>query len=216
MLVLVGISFSLLVLWLLRPERVGPRPNEPQQPTAESIQTQPARQPKAREPSAAVGEEKPSLAKEFESIPATLSLQERLEELARRRGVSLNVITQEMLMQASNMVQEVSQTVNRPIEFYGKVVDESGTPLQRASVTADCLVYPEDHLTTNILTDTRGLFSLNNLTGATLFVQVSKEGYEEVKGTNQNKFDYYSLPGFEPSRPDPNSPVTFHLRKNGE
>jgi len=110
-------------------------------------------------------------------------------------------------------VQEMRQTVNRPIEFYGKVVDENGLPVQGATVEFSCVVYPEDEFRTNTLTGANGMFALNNVTGAVMFVHANKDGYEEMKGTNQNRFEYYSIPGFEGFRSDPYNPVVFHLQK---
>src|SRR5438309_266243 len=65
----------------------------------------------------------------LEPLPPGSNLQERLEELARRKGVPLNVLTQQALAQWSNVVQEMSQQVNRSTEFYGKAVDGNGMPL---------------------------------------------------------------------------------------
>jgi hypothetical protein len=149
----------------------------------------------------------------LEPLPPGSNLQERLEELARRRGVPLNVLTQEALIQLSNVWQEIRQTANRPIEFYGKAMDGNGMPLGGAHAGFSCQGYPEDYWTTNLLTASDGTFALTGRTGAVLYVHVAMDGYEEAGGTNQNKFMYYSpLPngGF---RADPNNPVVFHLRK---
>lgn len=148
-----------------------------------------------------------------ESLPPGSNLQEQLQELARRRGVPLNVLTQEALVQISNIWQEMRQTVNQRIEFYGRAVDEDGCPLAGARAELSCQGYPEDYWTTNLLTASDGTFALTGPTGAFLYVHVAMDGYEEVAGTNQNKFTYYSpLPsgGFQP---DPSNPVVFRLRK---
>lgn len=147
-----------------------------------------------------------------EPLPPGNNLQERLEELARRRGVPLNVLTQQALAQWSNAMSGAAQDMNRPIEFYGKAVDEKGDPLSGATVRFGCVVFPENHFTTNAVTDAQGMFSLTGVTGAVLNVRMSKEGYEEVQGTNQSSFAYYSLGGTG-FYPDPNNPVIFYLRK---
>ena len=77
----------------------------------------------------------------------------------------------------------------------GKAADEKGEPLSGASVRFGCLVFPEDHFTTNAVTDTQGNFALPGVTGVALNVRVNKEGYEEVQGTKQNSFAYYSPTG---------------------
>ncbi len=110
------------------------------------------------------------------------------------------------------MENETSNTVNRTIEFYGKAVDENGVPLSGANVYFGCIIYPENHFATNVLTDAQGMFSFGSVMGAILNVQVSKTGYEEVQGTNQNRFTYYSPTGGG-FTPDSNNPVIFHLRK---
>jgi hypothetical protein len=145
-------------------------------------------------------------------LPPGSNLQERLEELARRKGVPLNVLTQQALAQWSNAMSGAAQEMNRPIDFYGKAVDEKGEPLNGANVRFGCLVFPENHFTTNAVTDTQGNFALTGVTGVALNVRVNKEDYEEVQGTNQNSFAYYSPTGAG-FYPDPRNPVVFHLRK---
>jgi hypothetical protein len=148
-------------------------------------------------------------------LPPGTNLQERLEELARHSGVPLNVLTQQALVQLSNIWQEARQTVNRPIEFYGKAVDEKGEPLAGARVEFNCQGYPDEYQTTNVLTASDGTFGLTGQTGMLLHVHLAIEGYEEVAGTNQNKFMYYSPSPTAGFKPDPNNPVVFYLRKRG-
>jgi len=147
-----------------------------------------------------------------EAVGSQYSLK-KLEEMAQRQGISLNVLTQRAVMQWSNAVQLMAGEVNRPVEFYGKAVDENGVPLQGASVEFGCIGFPESHFSTNALTDSRGLFSLNSVTGAILVVQVSKHGYQEMPGTNQNRFTYYSALGPSTFLADSNNPVVFRLQK---
>lgn len=147
-----------------------------------------------------------------EPLPPGSNLQERLNELARRRGVPLNVLTQQALEQWSNAVQEMSQQMNRPIEFYGKAVKENGEPLRGAKVNFSCFSFPEKRLVTNAVTDDQGLFLLTGVSGATLIVRVSNMDYEELQGTNQNNFNYYSPTGAGFS-PDPSNPIIFYVRK---
>jgi len=74
-------------------------------------------------------------------------------------------------------------------------------------------VYPEGSFKTNAVSDAAGLFLLRGVKGAKLGVHVSKAGYRLIRSLNQESFGYSSAPGFEPFHPDPNNPVTFHLRK---
>jgi hypothetical protein len=149
----------------------------------------------------------------LEPLPPGTNLEQRLNELARQRGVPLNVLTQQALVQLSNVWQEMRQTVNRPIEFYGKAVDENGEPLTGARAEISCQGYPEDFWKTNLLTQSDGTFQIVGRTGTVLYVHVTMTGYEELGG--QNKFMYSSpLPngGFQP---DPHDPIIFRFRKKG-
>jgi hypothetical protein len=152
----------------------------------------------------------------LEPLPPGSNSQERLIELSRERGVPLNVLTQQALAQWTDAVQQMSQQVNQPIEFYGKAVDNEGEPLRDALVHFGSVVFPETHFETNVLTDAGGMFALTGITGAVLTVQVSKEGYEELPGTNQNSFTYYSLSTLGGFHPDQRNPVIFHLRKKDQ
>lgn len=119
-------------------------------------------------------------------------------------------------MQMSNLEQEMSNSVNRAVNFFGKVLDENELPVQGATVQFGCVVFPQSQILTNVLTDAQGTFALGGLTGAILTVQINKQGYKEAPQTNHNSFNYYSpLPsgGF---KPDSNNPVIFRVRKKAE
>ena len=202
-----SVLFILIVVWLFRANNATPMSNETQGTMAKSTPIQTQQPSPIAHPASTTSEEKPEVEKEWESIPANQSLQARLEELARRRGVSMEVLTQQMLVELSNAWREA---VSPPIDFYGKVVDENGMPMQGVSVTFNCLsAFPEEHFTTNVLTDADGIFTLKNLTGSILDVLVEKTGYEGTN--NQTRFEYYSHVGS--FHPDPNDPVIFHLQK---
>src|ERR1700677_3227028 len=77
----------------------------------------------------------------------------------------------------SNAMQGWEAKVQRPIEFYGKVIDQNERPVTGASVELIWTqFYPEKSYATNLLTDDGGLFSLQNVIGAGLGVSVSKVG----------------------------------------
>ena len=148
----------------------------------------------------------------LEPLPPGRNLQEQLQELARRKGVPLNVLTQQALAQWSNMLQETSRQMNSTMDFYGKAVDEKGLPLAAARAEFGCHGVPEEYFATNVLSDVNGLFALNNVTGRVIFVRVSKPGYLEVPGTNQNRFSYDALLGPSAFQADSNNPVVFRLK----
>jgi len=109
------------------------------------------------------------------------------------------------------------QKILRPIEFYGKVVDENEQPVEGASVSFSYnqFIPPERSFETNTVTDQNGLFSLSGVVGSTLGVHVEKAGYYSAKSVNQNHFDYMKHSGSAPFFPDSRYPVVFHLRKKG-
>ena len=144
----------------------------------------------------------------LEPLPPGRNQQERLEEFARRRGVPVNVLTQQIMEVWSNAW---SEHLNGTIEFYGEALDETGAPLKGATAKIRCLIFPEKLFLTNVPTDANGLFVLEGLTGQALTAAVTKEGYEEVPGTNENHFDYYGVANC--LRPNRDKPVVFRLRK---
>lgn len=150
----------------------------------------------------------PNLNRPFELHPSGSNMQEQLEVLARDRGVSLQVLTQQLATVWSN---EWAGKLDGPIEFYGKVVDENGSPLNGASATINCRFFPEKQFKTNIYSDANGFFELQNLVGQGLMVNVRKDGYKEVPGTNEHSFLYHGVAnGFHA---DANKPIIFRLRK---
>lgn len=120
------------------------------------------------------------------------------------------------LTDLSNAVQRWSEQVHRPIEFYGKVVDENDKPVEGAGIAFSWTYYhPEGSFATNTLSNGNGRFALKGVVGADLSVYVGKLGYYPVRSRNQDNFSYISLPGDQPFSPNPNDPIVFHLRKRG-
>ena len=100
-----------------------------------------------------------------------------------------------------------------PINFYGKVIDEAGQPVQGAKVRFQWTDTSESG-TSERLTESnaQGMFSLTNQNGKRLLVFVSNEGYHAVN-RGRGSFEYGAF--FEPNfiKPDPNNPVVFRLLK---
>jgi hypothetical protein len=97
-----------------------------------------------------------------------------------------------------------------PIEFYGKVVDESGSAVAGAKIGFRWAEVPAEdgNRYTNAESDAEGLFSLHSQRGPDLSVSVSKEGYYPAQGGAQyGRFGNFS--------PDPENPVVFKLHKRG-
>jgi hypothetical protein len=103
-----------------------------------------------------------------------------------------------------------------PIEFYGKVVDESGSPVEGADISFNWMEFPTEDGSREATarSDAEGLFSLRNARGPSLSVFVSREGYYTSRSGRQGfKFGPLSDGDF---MPDPRNPVIFRLRKKGQ
>jgi hypothetical protein len=101
-----------------------------------------------------------------------------------------------------------------PIEFFGKVVDETGAPVEGSQVSFSCNDVSETGTSYyRTVSGGQGLFSIRNITGKLLTVHVSKDGYYSSKRDNDS---YYYAGQNENFRPDANNPVVFHLRKQAK
>ena len=58
----------------------------------------------------------------------------------------------------TNAILEMSNTINQPVTFFGKVVDENEAPLKGATVKLTCVIFPEKSSDTNVATGDEGLF----------------------------------------------------------
>ena len=98
-----------------------------------------------------------------------------------------------------------------PIEFYGKVVDETDKPISEAGIVFGCTdLSPDGHSTYRAMSNPSGLFSLGGMTGKFLSVRISKAGYYNYP-SNPYGFTYAGENvNFKPSS---TNPIVFHLRK---
>lgn len=112
------------------------------------------------------------------------------------------------------------------IEFYGKVVDQHGEPIEGATVTLAPFDNPHEddedgsqNLT--VMSDKEGRFSVNGLRGAALAVWVEKDGYLTYPDLGPDKktssrLIEYGLDGTGGARfKDPANPTLFMLHKVG-
>ena len=112
-------------------------------------------------------------------------------------------------------VEDPQYDWKQPINFYGKVVDESNHPVVGATVIFGWVdLSPTTYSTTEAKSDESGLFSLLNRTGKGLSVKINKEGYYFSRGEVARHFEYAN-PADGLHKPDPNNPVIYHLRKRG-
>ena len=113
-------------------------------------------------------------------------------------------------------IKEVQQRAladwQRPIEFYGRVVDENTNPVAGASITFGWSELPTQEAArkTTTMSGANGLFSLHGERGPALDVWVGKEGYY---ASHRGQWGFSYLNGF---LSDPMNPVVFVLRKKGK
>lgn len=108
--------------------------------------------------------------------------------------------------------QRVLANWQRPIDFYGIVMDENTNPVAGANVTFKLAETPSEdgNRTANTKSDAEGLFSLHGEHGPSLEIWVSKEGYY---ASHKGRMGVSYLHG--DFSPDPQNPVIFYLRKKG-
>jgi hypothetical protein len=101
-----------------------------------------------------------------------------------------------------------------PIVFYGEVVDQNTNPVSGAYINFDCNdLSPSGTSYYHSESDENGLFSIKDIQGLVLGVNVSKEGYYSYLPHGDNFFYAGKNQNFVP---DANNPVVFHLWKKGQ
>lgn len=107
-----------------------------------------------------------------------------------------------------------------PIEFFGKVVDQNEAPIEGADITltpTDSLIGSTMNLR-HLKSDANGFFSITDLHGVSLGVDVRKDGYYRPEKWGGKigwsaQFDYPVDLGRGRHIPRKDSPVIFHLYK---
>ena len=117
----------------------------------------------------------------------------------------------------NSFFEQITPQWQVPIEFYGRVVDQSNNPVVGANIQFSWTETPMEVLeegpgeTKTTESDIEGLFALHGARGPNLDVRVSKQGYYTSRKDTW---------GFSYDRgrfsPDPLNPVVFHLRKKGD
>ncbi|MFT3830619.1 MAG: hypothetical protein QM691_13030 [Opitutaceae bacterium] len=113
------------------------------------------------------------------------------------------------------MANLLSAVNHKPIEFYGKVVDQFGVPVPAVDVYAS-VIY-NSGLSAGVekaqtKTDADGLFAIDGMKGRTLGIGLEKEGYEY--GGDHGPFQFTEMVAeSERHHPDPKNPVLFVMFK---
>jgi hypothetical protein len=121
-------------------------------------------------------------------------------------------------LERQRQIEARNRAYDVPIEFYGKVVDQTGAPIGGVLVTAGAWQMqsfssnkPEEHQTK---TDAGGLFSFHGMKGGNIGIRLEKAGYEFK---SDGKLFAYSplaaIPGTAPKASDLNNPAVFTLWK---
>jgi hypothetical protein len=118
-------------------------------------------------------------------------------------------------------LRDLAQKSNRPIRFYGKVIDQDENPIPGVKVTlgirtakepvaglvGDVFDYPV------VTTDAQGRFSITDAKGALLTVKsLEKPGYEASIKTINKTYWYWRDPS-QVFTPDPEAPEVFRMWK---
>ncbi|HUA65490.1 MAG TPA: hypothetical protein VME24_06565 [Alphaproteobacteria bacterium] len=126
--------------------------------------------------------------------------------------------------QKTNEIRQYMESQNRPIEFYGRIVDQERNPIPGVKVKVDIrhitVIVPapwgdEDQIIPiERETDSAGLFEINGVTGASLAIRsVEREGYR-LSPKTEDIYSYGNTP--TPYRPDLQNPVIIRMWKLGE
>ena len=114
------------------------------------------------------------------------------------------------------MSEILAMTSRTPIAFYGKVIDQRGSPIAGAKVTAG--VQAVTHFMENrqeqysTVTNSDGRFQFTGLHGQDLGIYVSKEGYEFRSTLKRYEYSIHT-PESQRHHPDPSSPEVFTMWK---
>lgn len=111
-----------------------------------------------------------------------------------------------------NVRNDPSYPWKQPISFWGKVIDEDGSPVPGADIRFVWTdLSPRGTSESKTVTDSLGRFSLLNKQGKRLTVYVSKPEYYNYPGTENRSFEYASTA--DHFFPDETKPVEFRMKK---
>jgi hypothetical protein len=126
--------------------------------------------------------------------------------------------------QRTNEIRQYIESQNKPIEFYGLVIDQSSNPISGAKVRVEVrqkkVIVPapwgdkDQVVPIGKETDSDGRFEITGVTGDSLTIRsVEKEGYK-LSPKTENIYGYGGVP--KPFHPDPQGPIIIKMWKLGE
>jgi hypothetical protein len=109
----------------------------------------------------------------------------------------------------------VAEVWQKPIDFYGRVIDENTNPVTGVHITFRWtdLTAPNQEQSDSTESDSTGLFSLRGKHGGSMTLWFNKEGYYSA---NHGQMSFNYAVGSDILSPDPQNPVIFHVRKKGQ
>jgi hypothetical protein len=123
-------------------------------------------------------------------------------------------------------IAEYLSMFTTPISFYGRAVDEKGNPVSGAQITYQAANQPDPNASNpkypGGVSDKDGNFSITGLHGASLYVDVAKEGYYRTPPFegHRGSYDGFAYAGVRSKDdvppPTSDNPAIFVLRKKGE
>jgi hypothetical protein len=110
-------------------------------------------------------------------------------------AVATTAVQRDSSEEAKERQQRALADWQRPIEFYGRVVEENTNPVAGASITFGWSELPTQEAArkTTTMSDANGLFSLHGERGPALDVWVGKEGYY---ASHRGQWGFSYLSGF--------------------
>jgi hypothetical protein len=113
---------------------------------------------------------------------------------------------------------QIEATLNTPITFYGKVVDQNGKLIPNVRVGYALLdKFNESGSNAHKFADATGYFEISRVKGAVIGVNVSKESYYQIHNVSNQSFAYgIGADGGTKPPPSKDNPAVFVLQKMGE
>ncbi len=101
----------------------------------------------------------------------------------------------------------------RPMSFYGKVVDEAGSPIPNVTVVAS-IAGPTGDKELKLASDAQGIFQFEGQRGKFVTVDMDKRGYGRGPHSH-GSFEYAEFFSERFHQPDYANPVVFVLPRSG-
>jgi hypothetical protein len=114
-------------------------------------------------------------------------------------------------------MQKLKKIYNSPIIFFGVIIDEDNQPVEGANIYFSALNEIGGKGTKYSKTsNVNGSFNISKISGAELYVKITKDGYHSPYKTSQRSFRYDAPQYSQHPIPTKDNPAIFVLKKKGE